>query len=76
MSSTASSVLLYTGNSEVFETAYFIVKVGKFFDCLNVNNFTQEKHLRKPFQELYCNADDTHLKVYQVCINVIQCRQA
>ena len=63
MSGTVSSALLYTGNSEVFETAYFIEKVDKFFDCLNVSNFTQGKHSRKPFQEPYRNADDTrHIK--------------
>ena len=71
MSSTVSSALLYTGNSEVFETAYFIEKVDKFFDCLNVRNFTQGKHLRKPFQEPYRSANDARLKVYQVCINII-----
>ena len=72
MSSTVSSALLYIENSEVFETAYFIEEVDKFFDCLNVrSNFTQRKHSRKPFQEPYCNADDTRLKVYQVCINII-----
>ena len=64
MSSTVSSALLYTRNSEVFETAYFIEKVDKFFDCLNVSNFTQGKHSRKPFQEPYRNAGDTRLKVY------------
>lgn len=64
MSSTVSSALLYTGNSEVFETAYFIEKVDKFFGCLNMSNFTQDKHSRKPFQEPYRNADDTCLKVY------------
>ena len=71
MSSTISSALLYAGNSEVFETAYFIEKVDKFFDCLNVSNFTQGKHSRKPFQEPYRNADDTRLKVYQVFNNII-----
>ena len=70
MSGTVSSALLYTGNSEVFETAYFIEKVDKFFDCLNVSNFTQGKHSRKPFQEPYRNADDTRLKVYQICISI------
>jgi len=66
MSSTVSSALLYTRNKEVFETAYFIDKVDKFFDSLNVNNFTQGKHSRKPFKEPYRNADDDRVKVKSV----------
>jgi len=39
------SALLYSRNSEAFETAYFINKVDKFFDSFNVSNFTQDKQL-------------------------------
>ena len=56
--------LLVMRNSEVFETAYFIEKVDKFFNCLNVSNFTQGKHSRKPFQEPYRNADEFVLASY------------
>ena len=70
MSTTVSSALLYTRDSEVFETAHFIEKVDKFFDSLNVSNFTQGKHSRKPFQEPYRDADDARLKVYKFCISV------
>lgn len=63
MSSSVSKALLFSSKSEAFETAYFIDKVDKFFDCLNVSNFTQGKHGRKPYQEPYCNAADERLKV-------------
>ena len=71
MSSTVSAALLYTGSSEVIETAYFIEKVDKFFDCMNVSNFKQGIHSRKCYQQPYRNADDVRLKVYQVCTNII-----
>lgn len=63
MSISASKALLLCQKSEVFETVYFIDKVDKFYDCLNVSNFVQRKHSRKPYQEPYCNATNEHLKV-------------
>ena len=50
--------------------AHFIEKIDKFFDSLNVSNFMQGKHSRKPFQEPYCDADDACLKEYKFCISV------
>lgn len=63
MSSTVSLALLFTRNKEFFETAYFISKVDKFFDSLNVSNYTKGKKALKPFQEPYRKADDTRIKV-------------
>jgi len=67
MSSTVSNALFFTRRCEVFETAHFIEKVDKFFDCLNVSNFTQGKHTRKPYQEPYRDSNDFRIKVKGHC---------
>ena len=58
-----TKALLLTSGSEAFETATFIGKVDKFFDCLNVTSFTKAHKTRKPFQRPYFNADDFCLKI-------------
>ena len=46
-----SKALYFYGESEgAFETAYFIEKIDKFFDVLNVSSFSQGKLERKVFQ--------------------------
>ena len=45
------------------ETARFVALFDKFFDALNVCNFTNGIHRRKPFQLLYRSASDYRLKV-------------
>ena len=67
MGSTVSNALFFTRRSEVFETAYFIEKVNKFFDCFYVSNFTQGKHTRKPYQEPHHDSNDVHIKVKGHC---------
>ena len=49
LSESVSQALYLTGGSEAFETAYFIQKMDKFFDCLNVRFYNQGKLSRKPF---------------------------
>ena len=41
MSETVSKALLITGGSEAFKTSFFIGKVDKFFDALNVTSYTK-----------------------------------
>ena len=53
-----------TGGDEVTETVRFIEMFDKFFDCLNVNNFTTGHHKRKMFKLPYKSATDFRLKVY------------
>ena len=47
-----------TGGDEVTETVRFIEMFDKFFDCLNVNNFTTGHHKRKVFKLPYKSATD------------------
>lgn len=45
------------------ETANFIEKMDKFFDALNVRNYTSGIHSLKPFQMPYRWAKDFRIKV-------------
>ena len=61
-----ANALEHTRGDEVEETVKFVRMIDKFFDCLNVNSFTQGKHNRKPFQEPYRSKDDFRIKVHML----------
>lgn len=63
LSESVSKALLLTGGNEVKETANFVSLFDRFFDCLNVSNFTNGTKNRKPFQHPYRHSDDHRLKV-------------
>ena len=46
------------------ETARFVDMFNKFFDCLNVNNFTAGMHDKNSFKSPYRKLTDFRLKVY------------
>ena len=52
------------------ETANFIRMFDRFFDILNVNNYTTGIHSRKPFKMPFRSKDDFKLKVYNSVSNV------
>ena len=52
VSEKVANALERTGGDEVSETVRFIRMMDKFFDCLNVTNFSSGTH-KKPFQEPY-----------------------
>ena len=64
LSESVGEALYLTGGSAAFETAYFIQKMDKFFDCLNVWFYNQGKLSRKPFQQPYRSDKDFRLEVY------------
>ena len=45
------------------ETARFAELMDKFFDALNVSNFSNGARHRKPFSHPYRSGDDERLKV-------------
>ena len=51
------------GDEDATETAIFASMFNKFFDCLNVANFSAGKKKRDPFKSPYRSAEDFHLKV-------------
>ena len=58
-----SKALRLTGGKEVYETAYLIEKIDKYFDSLNVSSYTSGKRHRKPFQQPYRSSNDFRLSV-------------
>lgn len=63
MSETVSKALLHVFGSKATATAEFISNVDKFFDCLNVSNYTNGIHKRKPAQNPYRSPNDERLSV-------------
>ena len=57
--------IVFFGDEHVdsFETAYFIDKIDKFFDTLNVSSFNKGKHKRKLFCEPFRSPNDFRMKV-------------
>ena len=51
------------GGEHAIETANFIEKMDKFFDCFNVSTFTAGKYQRKQFLDPYCSKTDFRLTV-------------
>ncbi len=58
-----SKALKLTGGEEVSETVKFTEMMDKFFDALNVHNYTHGLYSRKAFQMPYVNKEDFRLKV-------------
>ena len=67
-----SKALTLVGGEETTETARFVGVMDKFFDALNVSNFSNGKKNRKPFQDPYRSEKDIRLSVsYTVYSNNI-----
>lgn len=64
LSDSVAEALFLTGGSAAFETAYFIKKVDKFFDCFNVRSYNEGRRKRKPFQQPYRSEKDFRLNVH------------
>lgn len=63
MSETVSKALLHVFGSRAKATSEFIGYIDKFFDCLNVTNYTNGIHKRKPSQHPYRSLNDQRLSV-------------
>ena len=63
LSETVANGLQMVLGEEASETVRFIRMMDKFFDSLNVNNFTTGKRRRKVFQDPYRGPGDFRLKV-------------
>ena len=65
LSESVANALEQTGGEEVSETVKFVRNMDKFFDCLNVTNFTNGYHKRKVFQN---PKNDFRLKVMEATL--------
>ena len=59
-----SKALELTGGEDAIETVRFVKMMDRFFDALNVHNYTHGLHARKDFQMPYISAQDKRLKVH------------
>lgn len=67
LSESVSKALMLTGSPEVQGTATFVLMFDKFFDMMNVGNFTNGTRYRKPFKHPYRSSDDVRFSV-STCI--------
>ena len=68
LSESVSKAIEITGGPDTTETLKFILMFDRFFDLLNVSNFTNATCRRKPFQQPYINSEDVRLNVsYYTC---------
>ena len=63
MSETVSKALVHVFGSRAEATSEFISNIDKFFDCLNVTNYTNGKYKRKTSQNPYWSSNDKRLYV-------------
>ena len=72
LSETVAKGLRCIFKEEARETAVFVEKVDKFFDCLNVTNYSKSITSLKPFKMPYHCGDDFRMKV-SCLMNVVIC---
>ena len=63
LSQSVSNALALSKRKDVLETSKFVALFDKFFDLLNMNNFTEGTKKNKPFLHPYRHSDDFHLAV-------------
>eukprot|EP00731_Ephydatia_muelleri_P018851 Em0011g891a len=61
LSESVAKAMELTGGPVVSETVKFITMMDKFFDCLNVDNYSSGYTQRKPFKQPYRSANDFRL---------------
>ena len=61
LSESVAKAMALTGGPVVSETVKFISMMDKFFDCLNVDNYSSGCKERKPFKQPYRSSNDFRL---------------
>ena len=64
--SSVSRAILFICGDEASETAHFVLMIDKFFDALNVKNYTDGCHRLKSFKLPYRSKSDMRIKVMLV----------
>ena len=59
-----ANALLFTKKEEVATTAEFVDLINKFFDCLNVGNYTEGRDNQTALKQPYRKSTDFRLEVY------------
>ena len=70
MSNSVANALRLTGGEDAAATAEFVEYFDKFFDCVNVGDFTSGKRSRNSFKDPYRSGSDFRLKVGHMHVQV------
>ncbi len=70
LSKTVADAFSYEANSNLRETERFVRLFDRFFDCMNVRNFTEAIYQRKPDLRPYRRSDDPRLSVCSVILQL------
>ena len=68
LSNTVGNALTIVVGKEAETTVDFILRMDKFFDCLNVGSYTDGKLTRNPFKQPYRSPNDFRLQVCNIII--------
>lgn len=68
LSESVSKGIEFTGGEEASETARFVGMINKFFDALNVHNYTYGVRSRKRFQMPYTTSEDMQSKIFHAVL--------
>ena len=68
ISESVGKALQLTRITEMQGTAEFVLMFDKFFDLLNVSNFTNGTRYNKEFQHPYRHKEDKRLNVSFICV--------
>ena len=66
-----SKALVLVGGDECSEASQFVDMMDKFFDVLNVHNYSHGSCALKPFQLPYTSSEDPRLKVFYLVKKLI-----
>lgn len=68
LSQSVATAIKLTGGEVASETAKFVEMCDKWFDAMNVHNYTHGIHTRKNFQLPYTSVEDERLNVSKYCV--------
>ena len=71
LSESVYTAMLLVNDPWMRETRRFVCMFDRFFDCLNVSNFTDGKFDRKVFRQPYRSSNDFRLKVCKISCDII-----
>ena len=66
-----SKALVLVGGDEYSEASQFVDMMDKFFDVVNVHNYSHRSRALKPFQLPYTSSADPRLKVFYLVKKLI-----
>ena len=66
LSTSVANAFQYFGDPETKETETFVRQFDRFFDCMNVRNYSEGYQKRKEYLKPYTSPDDSRLQVIYI----------